>query len=584
MKQISRFFVTAALLLSSLGMAYAQKPYLKEVNGIQRLFYRDKPFLLLSGELHNSTGSTVDYLAPAMNSLKQMHLNSVIVTAEWDLIEPEQGKYDFSSIDNIITLAEKNDFPVVIAWFGTWKNGVSSYIPGWMKRDTKKYFRARNAEGEATDYISAFCSAARDADAKAFAAVMKYIKERDKHNYVLFMQVENETGLWQQNIDHCKEAQKAFSSKVPQELIAYLQKGKGDKDNPMWVYWTHQGKKTSGTWKEVFGDNAFAENFFTQWSYASYIEAVAKAGRQEYDIPMYLNTVAIPPFAFAKPNPGLIQSSDDQKAKKSPFGGGAPIFPSGAPTPPAFEMYHLFAPSIDFMSPDIYATGLFKPICDAYATKDNLLFIPETSRDAEPAYYAFAKCNALGFSAFAVEDAFLNKNYVLTYETLAELLPIISEYQGTGKMTGFLRERDETGTSFELEGYTIDVTYVKEESRAFGLVIKTGPEDFVFSGIGCMVKVRKNDEKKITRFEWVQEGHFEGTEWHNEVWLNGDQTGHGQELYLRGRVDYANEFTPSAGQAYPKRNVASSETTQDIVTSRLKSPSVHRVKVYTYDK
>ncbi|MBQ8071672.1 MAG: DUF5597 domain-containing protein [Bacteroidales bacterium] len=586
--------ICALLAFSALAYvpAWGQKPYLGTLNGVSRLYYKGEPVLLLSGELHNSTAAGEDYLRRAMASSKAMGLNSLIVTAEWDLIEPEQGKYDFSSIDRIITLSEENDLPVVIAWFGTWKNGVSSYIPGWMKRDTKKYFRAQDEKGQNTDYISAFCEDAMKADAKAFSALMKYIKGRDRNNMVLFMQVENETGLWQQSIDNSKPAQKAYSGNVPAELVSLLQSGKVASDNPMMLRWAENGRKSKGSWKEVFGDNAYAEAFFMQWAYASYIEKVASAGKAEYDIPMYVNTVAMPSGGFSfnaqagVPTTQGGQAQGQQQAPPAggnPFGSMSPLFPSGAPIWQAIDMYHLFCPSIDFLSPDIYVPA-FKNVSDSYTRVDNPLFIPETGRNAAPAYYALATNNAIGFSAFAIEDAYLIKEYRGVYSTLSELLPLISQYQGTGLMKGFLREGNEEGTSFEIGNYTVEVKYVKEEKSSYGLVIKTGDEDFVVSGVGAIVNIILKDSGKVTRYEFVEEGYFSDGKWVSEVRLNGDQTSHGQDLYLRGRVEYQDGYVPSEGEVMPRRNVASSEAHQKIVTDRVKSPSIYCTRVYSYNK
>ncbi|MBQ6577695.1 MAG: DUF5597 domain-containing protein [Bacteroidales bacterium] len=576
--------VVSTLLLGSIP-AEAQKPEMKTLRGVERLYYHGQPFLMLSGELHNSTSSTEYYLAPAMAAAKEMKLNSVIVTVEWDLVEPERGQYDFSTVDTIISLSEKYDLPVVIAWFGTWKNGVSSYIPGWMKRDTQKYFRVKDDQGNATDYISTFCEAACEADQKAFAALMRHIRERDTHHMVLFMQVENETGLWQQNIDNSDEARKAYAGAVPSALTAFLKANESVLVTPMKDKWIENGRKSRGSWKEVFGDNLYTEAFFMQWAYASYIEKVAAAGKKEYDIPMYLNTVAMPTTGMTF-NPGAVQGSSAQKKESqsgSPFGSAGPLFPSGAPIYNAIDMYKLFCPSIDFCSPDIYVPA-FKNVSDAYTRKDNPLFVPETGRNAAPAYYTLAHNNGIGFSAFAIEDAFLSEDYRGVYSTLTELLPLISEYQGTGLMDAFLKEGNETGTSFTLDGYNVDVKYISSEKASYGLVIKTGKEDFVISGTGAIVTISSDDKNKVTRYERVEEGRFENGEWFTEVVLNGDQTSHGQEVYLRGRVAYEDGVEPSDGELFPRRNVASSEANQQIVTARQKSPSVYNVRVYSYSK
>jgi len=46
-----------------------------------------------------------------------------------DQLEPEEGKFDFSSIDTTISLARKYDLKLIFLWFATWKNGVMDYAP-----------------------------------------------------------------------------------------------------------------------------------------------------------------------------------------------------------------------------------------------------------------------------------------------------------------------------------------------------------------------------------------------------------------------------------------------------------------------
>lgn len=556
----NRILLISALMCLSLGM-HAQKAELREHQGTQRLFWRGEPFLMLSGELHNSTSSSLGYLSQTMESLRAMHLNSVIVTVEWDQLEPKEGVYDFTMVDHIIDLSENLQMPVAIAWFGTWKNGVSSYIPTWMKADPKRFFRVKNDKGESTDTISPFCMAAKEADRKAFTALMKHIAQRDRNNMVLMMQVENEIGLWSQSVDCGTQAQKAFAGKVPAQLISFLQKNDSSLSSPIAEAWREKGRKTGGSWKEVFGEGDNTEAFFMAWHFASYVEDIAAGGKAQYDIPLFMNTVAMsssmpmppaaPPQAAAPAGQGGGQGAAPQGA---PARRRNPNFPSGSPVANAIDIYHAAAPSIDFYSPDIYAPA-FKAISDDFTRKGNPLFIPETSRNASPAYYAFANNDAIGFSAFAVEDAFLDKDYVGTYATLEELLPIISKYQGTGKMKGFVREMS-----------------------------STGEDEFLLSGIGCLISIAKDDPKAVSRYDYVQEGHFEGEKWVSEVLLNGDQTSHGQEVYLRGRMEYAEGIALPDGQVFPKRNVASSETRQDIVTSRPKDPSIYMTRVFTYPK
>ena len=56
---------------------------------------------------------------------------------------------------------------------------MSCYAPAWVKRDPRG-FRARpTATARAQEILSPFSAANRDADARAFAAVMRHLREID---------------------------------------------------------------------------------------------------------------------------------------------------------------------------------------------------------------------------------------------------------------------------------------------------------------------------------------------------------------------------------------------------------------------
>jgi beta-galactosidase GanA len=85
----------------------------------------------------------------------------------------------------------------VFLWLAAWKNGVSSYPPVWVKQNPER-FPAPYSTAASHPPLSALASdstALREADAKAFTAVMHHIKEADNRDHtVIMMQVENEVG------------------------------------------------------------------------------------------------------------------------------------------------------------------------------------------------------------------------------------------------------------------------------------------------------------------------------------------------------------------------------------------------------
>ena len=128
MKRFGLLLTLAATLTYAQGLTEIRK-----VNGFDRLMVDGKPIVLLSGELHNSTSSTSASLDAAMCATKAMGLNSLIVSVAWGQIEPSEDTFDFSCVDNILAASEKYEMPLTLIWFGTWKNGESSYPPVWVK-------------------------------------------------------------------------------------------------------------------------------------------------------------------------------------------------------------------------------------------------------------------------------------------------------------------------------------------------------------------------------------------------------------------------------------------------------------------
>ena len=50
---------------------------------------------MLGGELGNSSASDVKYMAPVWPKLKAMHVNTILMPVYWELLEPQEGKFDF---------------------------------------------------------------------------------------------------------------------------------------------------------------------------------------------------------------------------------------------------------------------------------------------------------------------------------------------------------------------------------------------------------------------------------------------------------------------------------------------------------
>ena len=211
--------------------------------------------------------------------LTRLNLNTVLVAVAWDWIEPEEGKFDFALVDGVLAGARKNNQRVVFLWFGSWKNGVSTFAPTWVKEDTRRFARVRVGSGLAIEMLSPFSDAAMQADTRAYVKFIEHLKSVDSRHTVLMIQLENEVGMNSDSRDRGALAERAFRALVPHELLAWLQAHEQDAPvpNPVRV-WNAAGGKASGSWPEIFGATPAADELFMAWHYARYLDHLAAAG------------------------------------------------------------------------------------------------------------------------------------------------------------------------------------------------------------------------------------------------------------------------------------------------------------------
>jgi fructuronate reductase len=130
----------------------------------RQLVVAGKPFLIIGGELSNSAASSEAFMASHWARLRAMHLNTVLAPVSWELVEPEEGRFDWSVLDSMLRAARANDLKLVLLWFGAWKNSMSTYAPSWVKRDQARFPRAALPDGRGVDILSPFGAATLPAD------------------------------------------------------------------------------------------------------------------------------------------------------------------------------------------------------------------------------------------------------------------------------------------------------------------------------------------------------------------------------------------------------------------------------------
>ncbi|KAI5456508.1 glycoside hydrolase superfamily [Mariannaea sp. PMI_226] len=154
-------------------------PHLKRNENSKQLIVNGRPFLIRAGELHSLTSA--EYMEPVWQNMVDTNINTLLGCATWEMIEPEEDTFDFSVLDEIILAARKHSMHLVLLWFGSFKNGLSTYVPSWVKQNPKRLPRAklRKAGGrlETADVVSLFHPECRKADAKAFGALMEHLRE-----------------------------------------------------------------------------------------------------------------------------------------------------------------------------------------------------------------------------------------------------------------------------------------------------------------------------------------------------------------------------------------------------------------------
>jgi len=490
-------------------------PRLEKHGTATRLLVDGQPFIMLGGELHNSSASDLDYMAPVWNKLVTLNLNTVLATIAWEQVEPREGEYDFSLIDGLIERARLHNLRLVFLWFGSWKNGVSSYVPGWVKVATDRFPRALDEAGEPLDVLSPFSQAARDADARAFTAVLDHIRSEDEDQHtVLMIQVENEVGILGASRDYSARADSALHRPVPDRLITYLREHKTSLAPELYEIWQGTGFRTDGTWEDVFGSGPPADEIFMAWQYARYINTVATAGKKAYPLPMYVNA-------------WLVQN--DRQIPGD--------YPSGGPVARVHDIWKAGAPALDLLAPDIYLPD-FKTVTRKYVRSDNPLMIPEARRGAVAArnvFWAIAQHNALCFAPFGIESIEMEHPLAESYRVLSDLRPLLTEYQGSGNMYGLLQQNGEPGPDINLGEYIAHVRFTgqDEDQAGYGLIIKLETNEFLLAGnyfaVSFTSKAKDNSRAGLLN---VREGRFQNGRWIPGRWLNGDETAGGTRAQL----------------------------------------------------
>ena len=497
----------ALVLAAAVSLAFAQSkpiPQLVKKGGKFTFMVDGKPFLILGGQVNN-VSAFPDRMERAWPKLKAMNANTVEYPVYWNEIEREEGKFDFRDFDQILRRARAQGFRVVMLWFGTWKNGAMDWAPNWVKSDP------RASPASWTPAANPFACSRRirranlEADKKAYVAMMTHLRQVDEADRtVIMMQVENESGLLGSVRDYSPESNKLFNGPVPAALVTAL-------------------KKKPGTWTEVFGSR-LAEEAFTAYYLSSYINEIAKAGKQVYPLATYVNAWE-----------GGEDTADAVRLLRS-CRRELPQRRAGIPHARPLEGA---APDIDILSADTSVQPFvnFRMINSRYVRPDNPYWSPEAGRTMSGArafFYALAEYSAIGFGAYGVDSGAgpeLEARFVdlgADYRLVNAAMPAVIDLQAAGKLKAAIADDVIRGKNLIFDRYHLLVRFLAARAPpsprprpppstppARVLVGELGPDEFLIMGFNAAVDIRPTVGSGFTaaQFLQVEEGVYENGVW-----------------------------------------------------------------------
>jgi hypothetical protein len=534
-------------------------PHLEKRGLATQLIVDGKPFLVLGAEPPTSGASNPEYLRYMYSVMAQTHQNTGAMAIGWNWIEPEKGKFDFRILDAIINDAREFGQHVTLLWFGSWKNGQSNFAPPWVKADQDQFPRAQIQNGVTPENLSTFSANNWEADARAFAAVMRHIREVDKSHRVILVQVENEIGIFGDSRDRSAAANQAYAAPVPAELTDYLQKHKDDLHPEFRKVWEASGFKTSGTWAEVFGSGTNGDEIFMAWSYARYVNHVAEAGKKEYPVPMFVNAWGT-----------------------KGWGTG----PHGEAIDHVHDIWKAGAPRVDMFCPDAYyeAEGAADHIVDLTTryVHSGLPFFTVEAQDGDMgaghAFYAIGRHRAIGYTGMgndgllqwfsitginfpaAVTEPGMDsperlvgfggpgsnkplpplppqyeaKSLSQAFLTMSQIAPQILEHQTNGTIAGVVVDKQRPGEKVKLGNYIINVvmppgvhgTNAAPYPMGYGLFIALGPDEYLLAGNNLLLTFTPDTPgPQIAGLAWHEAGRYDNKgKWVPAQFIGGDDS------------------------------------------------------------
>ncbi len=537
-------------------------------------FIRDengKPLFLLGLQAHNSSTGT-DMIRKTIQAIKLYGGNLLEAPIYWNQIEPEMGVYDMTLLKDLIDETREAGLKLIILWFATSKNGHPNYAPDYVKLHPETYRITIGSDLAPAASLSPHCRETLDRDRKAFEQVMAFLKDYDsKQRTVAAVQIENEMGYANTDRDYSRLAQADYEKPVPEPLRSVRLEDTGLEEDNTKNSNIEGVNKDDTTWRGCFGRHA--HEAFSSWYHACFMNEIAQAGKQIYDLPMITNV--------------MLGEQGYEEAGR--------CYNSGAAVGRMLDIWKLGAPSLDLICPDMYepVQRNYRRICSRYNRPDNALFIPESPLAGEAnainSLIAVADYDAVGICCFGAESALHEdgtlledaKTMAITMKTMAALSPLLIKYRGKGAVHAIVQEEFAAKQYLKLPRYHIEAHFLNKRGHGYGLgsrinmraeenkwnlrergrglLVQTGEDEFYLAGAGIALDFIRRpdpmDEKPYIHissrqsgqlnFLSVEEGHFEGDKWVVDYIRNGDESNF--SLYVHGGQAVRIRINPNMG-------------------------------------
>ena len=482
-------------------------PHFETVNE-KRVFFADGlPFTVLTVETHwdeliygryAETMHVYDYMYPAAEA---MGLNALKVPIKWSVVEPSEGRYDFSYVDHVRRMAERHHLKLVLCWFGHYASGAGTiysdlagnvFAPMYIIQDTARFPRAVDADGEPHhDAASYDDPAIVERESVAFGAFMGHLRRVDTKRTVLMIQVENEVAVFGAGADFTwRGIPKFWRDHSPASNRKFAQKG--FKDDLAYSAWN-----LAANWLRPVTDagvKAYPIPFFLNFVGGSLAEGML-GGSPGEDVATYLENIPgvafigvnhYPTWGEKTPAPVSIPASALRKTlDRYRIGRNIPtLTETNSDNSP-------LAPRFVFISVGEYGSPLFAPWALSWSCPT----------DGEP---YVQKDGTLANGAFALREA---------YTAIRKGGPAIAQFGGTERAKVFLAQMP--GYRFkETKNVAGIVVTVSGVNNGQAIAIRPADSELLVVGFRCTVVANTGAGDRAVKAEkggwagdqWVAEG------------------------------------------------------------------------------